>query len=655
MKIEKIELQNVKSFLEFTEIIFKDNINIFVGPNAGGKSNLFEIIHALISWILFQEEIQIQFKNQSPGGSVISNKLFTVQRQDYGSKYTSILEKFRGREQEGQRIKIVISVLDQDIKNLQDIINNRDNLDEFIEKEIDHDNPGQKFDYNALKLLIYSKNDFSSLINKSFSIEYSEGRATIKPDNNFTADDLEIFKTFKEIIKNYKVLESYVKLYNLEKDEKIDFNSNFLYIPPLRATSSITYDEPVVSLAQRGLDSMQLSQKNVTQEYTSSSDYDRAKIKLFNNHLYGKENLNEYFKELMKKFLDLDIDIKFKGKHQNNYQLEISRPDNKNIKLSSGEKEIFNFICSIFSYDIKNGIILFDEPELHLHPQMQKRLLRIIEEISEENKIQFFIVTHSPSFVNKDSIENVFRIYRNEKSGGSRTYYPCKKLEANDKDLVQIVNSLNNERIFFSDKVILVEGVVDQIIYGKILEIIKKEKENNEIIEILDVGGKNSFKRFSDFISSWKIKTYIVGDLDSLTEFKKVSLAVDCKKVTDNLKEKGSKDGEYLRKLLKNIFKKNLDLEQKSECEQKFENAINYILSRSSTIKAENKEEFISEITSLKKDQIFILSEGELETYFPPITHFSIESAIKKMQELERDTNQIPKEIRGILENIVNQ
>ncbi|RWO91769.1 MAG: hypothetical protein EOQ95_09700 [Mesorhizobium sp.] len=48
MRLSKIILQNIKSFRARTEIDFGNEMNLFIGPNGGGKSNLMNTI----SWVL---------------------------------------------------------------------------------------------------------------------------------------------------------------------------------------------------------------------------------------------------------------------------------------------------------------------------------------------------------------------------------------------------------------------------------------------------------------------------------------------------------------------------------------------------------------------------------------------------------------------------
>jgi predicted ATP-binding protein involved in virulence len=63
-------------------------------------------------------------------------------------------------------------------------------------------------------------------------------------------------------------------------------------------------------------------------------------------------------------------------------------------EMSSGEQAVFTILYEFVSNDIKNGIILIDELELHLHPPEQQALLAALRKIGPD--CQFIITTHSP-------------------------------------------------------------------------------------------------------------------------------------------------------------------------------------------------------------------------------------------------------------------
>lgn len=76
--------------------------------------------------------------------------------------------------------------------------------------------------------------------------------------------------------------------------------------------------------------------------------------------------------------------------------------------LGSGGQNILHFIAAIVY--LKNyDLVLIDEPELHLHPEIQKKLGLIFRELSSRLSIQFIIATQSPFIVsNLAQDDNVY-------------------------------------------------------------------------------------------------------------------------------------------------------------------------------------------------------------------------------------------------------
>ena len=68
-------------------------------------------------------------------------------------------------------------------------------------------------------------------------------------------------------------------------------------------------------------------------------------------------------------------------------------------ELSTGEKTLLSKILYLYFKDIKNQIILIDEPELSLHPKWQNQVLKLYENFAKENNCQIIIATHSPHII----------------------------------------------------------------------------------------------------------------------------------------------------------------------------------------------------------------------------------------------------------------
>lgn len=88
--------------------------------------------------------------------------------------------------------------------------------------------------------------------------------------------------------------------------------------------------------------------------------------------------------------------------------------------FSSGQNIVFQFITRFIECIEENSILIFDEPETHLHPNITGRLIRTIDFILKQYKSYCIIATHSPIVVQEiqskyirifDRIENSPVIY----------------------------------------------------------------------------------------------------------------------------------------------------------------------------------------------------------------------------------------------------
>ena len=186
------------------------------------------------------------------------------------------------------------------------------------------------------------------------------------------------------------------------------------------------------------------------------------------------------------------------------------------------------------------------------------------------------------------------------------------------REILHIVNSQNNEKMFFADKVILVEGISDRLVFEKLINTFSDNNKKNEVIEVLEVGNKYYLQKYRDFLGVVKVKNYIISDHDYLKDvgtpdIKKLYKADDKKIKNDVLNSDKSQDKKTLVKFLDSAIKRC----DKSGLKRIWEQ----IKDQKSSLKPNlTKEELklISEFINEKaKDNLFILSDGQLEDYFP--------------------------------------
>ncbi len=66
-------------------------------------------------------------------------------------------------------------------------------------------------------------------------------------------------------------------------------------------------------------------------------------------------------------------------------------------ELSSGEQEVLGLMYFVRRLSAQGGVLLIDEPELHLHPALQRSLFSVIETVA--GRAQVWISTHSPKLI----------------------------------------------------------------------------------------------------------------------------------------------------------------------------------------------------------------------------------------------------------------
>jgi hypothetical protein len=82
--------------------------------------------------------------------------------------------------------------------------------------------------------------------------------------------------------------------------------------------------------------------------------------------------------------------------------------------LSAGEKEVFFILSFFLRHDVTDAILVIDEPELHLHPELARTLLQHMMSIRPRNQV--WVATHNPEVVDEAGRDRVTYIARDRDS-----------------------------------------------------------------------------------------------------------------------------------------------------------------------------------------------------------------------------------------------
>ena len=86
--------------------------------------------------------------------------------------------------------------------------------------------------------------------------------------------------------------------------------------------------------------------------------------------------------------------------------------------LSSGEREVLNIAFDFILRKPSDCIIFFDEPELHLHPELLGRLVKTLRSSGERN--QFILISHSPEVVSSSLDDTVIFLAKSKGDGANQ-------------------------------------------------------------------------------------------------------------------------------------------------------------------------------------------------------------------------------------------
>ena len=89
-----------------------------------------------------------------------------------------------------------------------------------------------------------------------------------------------------------------------------------------------------------------------------------------------------------------------------------SEPRTAFFRMSTGYKLALHVVASLVAHTTRKSLVLFDEPELHLHPPLIAALMQSIRIILEEKDAFAVVATHSPVILQETMARHVRIIHR---------------------------------------------------------------------------------------------------------------------------------------------------------------------------------------------------------------------------------------------------
>ena len=329
---------------------------------------------------------------------------------------------------------------------------------------------------------------------------------------------------------------------SLDNFENFDFNGFNAFFQRLPEAINLTYASPVANLK----DSEDFETLPKIKLLTNS----RASVTVLKNRIYQlKKNAPQFnnFVNNLKYILNNsqdDIIFTVIGDETRDTELKInvqigSRDIPKAISLlGSGALQIIEILLSLYENQKDINLILLDEPDSHIHRDIQKRLLEILVQFAQNTQV--FLTTHNEALIRSALPAYLFHIeprpnyeYHNISfdlpSGIKKGLQPTPYL--NIINAISAGNGLDFINALESDKIVLVEGDDD----AKYISILLKAKINNSKKYVYwsfeGIGGifthimsyKDIFSGIKNQSSLWQ-KTVLIFDKDYLSVAQKEDL-----------------------------------------------------------------------------------------------------------------------------------
>lgn len=177
------------------------------------------------------------------------------------------------------------------------------------------------------------------------------------------------------------------------------------------------------------------------------------------------------WREILSKIIDLDLLNQFiiedSSDRNNKFKVDISKFHNVKDKLSSGQNILLFIITEIVANIRYDSLILYDEPETHLHPNAITELVNTIYQLVDEFESFCIIGTHSPLVIQELLSKNVYIIERSENYPSIRKI----EIESFGENLSKLTEDVfGNREVAKKYKQI----INNQISFGKSFEEVEK-------------------------------------------------------------------------------------------------------------------------------------------------------------------------------------
>jgi len=241
-------------------------------------------------------------------------------------------------------------------------------------------------------------------------------------------------------------------------------------------------------------------------------------------------DINEHFKKVF-----TDLTLKIDPKNDDNIKLEDSFKKNHSVSIKKDgvdrnevftqyghgviRQALYNFISFLKKSKVgykKEYLILFEEPELFLHPEITFKLRKSLYDLAENSPFQILCATHSPLMIDiSKQHSSLVRVVKNldETTETYQVGDDVFRADNEKKQKIQMINRFNPHvcESFYAKKVLIVEGDTEAVVFRDLIGRFFSQYE----IYVLNSGSKNNIPFFQEIFTAFNIEHCVIHDSDS--------------------------------------------------------------------------------------------------------------------------------------------
>ena len=500
MYISSINIFNFRNFVN-EEVKFNDGLNIIIGHNNAGKTNLLKALNLVIDInhtkrleiADFNKEISLEELKQNPPKVEIqvSIKKSANVSESYFDDLVTISSWLTKLDDDFEaKLTYMFFLPENDLENYHAMISHVDTgLEEKKQKQI----IWNLIEHNFLRLYTHKIYGGDSS-NKEIADRESLSKIDVQFLDAIRDIERDLFTGKNTLLR--EVLEFFID-YDIKSDDKKDKDQ-------IRAdikTRKDDFENNMFGLIDILCTRLDAGKKEILAyaEHTGAS---------FNGAIPDFDSSPSDFEMLatLKLIVQYETGIKIPITHNGlgfNNLIYISLLLAK-MQLNSSQ-EYFGSNSKIFS------TLIIEEPEAHLHPSMQYKFLKFLKENHKSKKVrQIFITSHSSNITSAVDIEDIICISSNSGKTKASNFKEIFKDDVPSKFYVQRFLDATKSEMLFAPKIILVEGIAEQLLLSVFAQYINLSLEDQHV-SVVNIGGRyfdhflKIFKNNNDFAIDRKV------------------------------------------------------------------------------------------------------------------------------------------------------